>query len=202
MNNFIFNASATGDWRQIENFPNYLISRNGEIISFYLLKDGSYRISQMKISEGQNGYHMVCLRNNDKKLKRVAQVGRLVLETFCPTENMEELDCDHIDKNRGNNNLDNLRWLSHKENVSRRNKKKPYRRNAPIVVQLIDGEVKRYNSRLELIDDINITQWTLTHILSSNSKYKNSSNKYCIASAYYEDMLTDEIKKQIGYNNE
>lgn len=45
MNNFIFNASATGDWRQIENFPNYLISRNGEIISFYLLKDGSYRIS-------------------------------------------------------------------------------------------------------------------------------------------------------------
>ena len=202
MNNFIFNASATGDWRQIENFPNYLISRNGEIISFYLLKDGSYRISQMKISEGQNGYHMVCLRNNDKKLKRVAQVGRLVLETFCPTENMEELDCDHIDKNRGNNNLDNLRWLSHKENVSRRNKKKPYRRNAPIVVQFIDGEVKRYNSRLELIDDINITQWTLTHILSSNSKYKNSSNKYCIASVYYEDMLTDEIKKQIGYNNE
>lgn len=42
---------------------------------------------------------------------------RIVLETFNPTENMNDLFVDHIDGNRQNNNVTNLRWVSHQENM-------------------------------------------------------------------------------------
>lgn len=60
-------------------------------------------------SKQNRGYMHV----NYKKTKYL--VHRLVLEAFvgsCP-ENME---CDHIDRNRTNNHLTNLRWVTRSEN--------------------------------------------------------------------------------------
>jgi hypothetical protein len=43
-------------------------------------------------------------------------VHRLVLEAFlCPRPPHKE--CDHIDRNRSNNRIENLRWVTHLENV-------------------------------------------------------------------------------------
>lgn len=39
------------------------------------------------------------------------------METFNPVEGMENLDIDHIDRDKTNNSLDNLRWVTHKENM-------------------------------------------------------------------------------------
>ena len=41
---------------------------------------------------------------------KLFNVGRLVLMTFCPVDNMEDLSCKHIDGNFCNNNLNNLEW--------------------------------------------------------------------------------------------
>lgn len=43
---------------------------------------------------------------------------RIILETFNPIEDMDKLDCNHRDENKENNCLNNLEWLSHKENVN------------------------------------------------------------------------------------
>lgn len=62
------------------------------------------------------GYYKVNLSKNGKV--KAYKVHRLVLETFNPVDNMPSLDIDHIDENKGNNALANLRWKTHQENCN------------------------------------------------------------------------------------
>lgn len=48
--------------------------------------------------------------------KKTFRVGRLVMMAFCPIENMDKLEVNHIDGNKKNNNLNNLEWCSSSEN--------------------------------------------------------------------------------------
>ena len=62
-----------------------------------------------------SGYAVVWLFANGKK-KRV-KVSRIIAETFIP--NMENKPfVDHIDTNKKNNSVSNLRWVTHKENCN------------------------------------------------------------------------------------
>lgn len=65
------------------------------------------------------GYCKVCFRKScvDSNIKRlVYSVHRLVLLAFDYIENHKEMTGDHKDKDKLNNTLDNLRWLTRKEN--------------------------------------------------------------------------------------
>lgn len=53
----------------------------------------------------QKGYHVF--------------VHKLVLETFVGPRPAPHYDCDHIDNNRQNNNVENLRWITRHENQLR-----------------------------------------------------------------------------------
>ena len=44
-------------------------------------------------------------------------VHRLVLENFCPTAEMNNLQVNHIDGNKENNSLSNLEWMTCLENI-------------------------------------------------------------------------------------
>ena len=44
---------------------------------------------------------------------------RLVLETWRPTENMSDMTVDHLDQNKRNIRVDNLEWVTDKENKHR-----------------------------------------------------------------------------------
>lgn len=48
------------------------------------------------------------------------RVHRAVLSTFKPISNCEELQVNHIDRNTFNNHIDNLEWVTNKENTSHR----------------------------------------------------------------------------------
>lgn len=68
----------------------------------------------LKGSEGNTGYQMVHLRYSiDKK----CSVHRLVMKAFCPREDCDELQINHIDGNKMNNRLDNLEWSTALENM-------------------------------------------------------------------------------------
>lgn len=93
--------------KQVKNFINYLIDENGEI----------YNITTKKILKGsisESGYKYYRLSKNGKKTLFYAH--RLVAEIFL--ENPNQLPVvNHIDGNKLNNNINNLRQITNRENV-------------------------------------------------------------------------------------
>lgn len=74
----------------------------------------SYRSKKfLKAIKNKKGYMIVNLCNNGRKTLRV---HRLVMETYCPCENMESLEVNHKDENKENNCLNNLEWCNHEYN--------------------------------------------------------------------------------------
>lgn len=70
----------------------------------------------LKPHKEKGGYLRVCLCKNGSKKPYL--VHRLVLETYCPVEDMDKLEVNHIDENKEHNYLNNLEWMSHKENTN------------------------------------------------------------------------------------
>lgn len=91
--------------RTIKRFDCYLINKNGVVFSKLTGKELKpfYR----------KGYLCVCLYNFGVKCN--IYIHRLVAETFI--DNPHNKPCvDHIDGNPLNNNIRNLRWVTHLEN--------------------------------------------------------------------------------------
>ena len=92
----------------IPNYPNYKITLNGRVFSIKSKKYiGNYTDNQ--------GYKTVRVyKDNDCKGKYI-KIHRLLAELFI--ENPLNLPfVDHYDKNRSNNCLSNLRWISPRDN--------------------------------------------------------------------------------------
>ena len=99
-----------GNYKEIKEFPNYLINNTGKIWS---IKRKQY-LKPYYIGYGGKEYLAVGLYTKSKRYQ--FKVHKLILETFvgpCP-DNME---CCHRDGNRFNNKLENLRWDTRKENI-------------------------------------------------------------------------------------
>lgn len=88
---------------------NYYITDDGKVWSERTQKFLSFQYDK-------NGYVKVQMRSTDNKSHRYS-VHRLVLENFKPVENMENLQVNHIDGNKKNNNLTNLEWTTSEENI-------------------------------------------------------------------------------------
>lgn len=93
-------------------YDKYEVDRNGNVRSL----QSSEHIC-LKHSIDRQGYHFVDLRNKSKR--KHAMVHRLVAEAFVNNPDPEhKTQVNHIDGNKANNNVDNLEWVSPKENVA------------------------------------------------------------------------------------
>lgn len=97
-------------WVKIKRNDNYSINENGEVRN-----DNTGRIKSAFVSKG-NGYLMIDLWENNKSSK--VPLHRLIAEAFIPNPNNKPC-VDHIDGNRQNNAIENLRWATYSENNSR-----------------------------------------------------------------------------------
>ena len=96
---------------EIINYPNYLIYDDGRIFS---KKSNIF----LKPTFHTNGYRMIGLSNNGKQ--KTHRLHRLVAIHYLPNpKNYNEID--HINRNKNDNNVENLRWCSRSDNVRNRN---------------------------------------------------------------------------------
>ena len=85
-----------------------------------------------------NGYLCVGLQI-DKGVYKKTRVHRMVAMAFLEFQRTEERnEVDHINGNKSDNSVDNLRWCTHKENM-----------NNPVTVRKIRRGVKRYRLQLQ-----------------------------------------------------
>ena len=100
---------------QIPNFSRYLIDINGNIYS-------KIRKRFLKPRLDKDTYKIVTLKSDDKKTK-IMKVHRLVGLTFIPNPDNKPF-IDHIDRNKSNNSITNLRWATRLENCANRSNTK------------------------------------------------------------------------------
>jgi hypothetical protein len=104
-------------WKPIEGFKNYEVSSFGRVRS---VKSNKIRSSHLR-----NGYPRVGLSDKFGKQKKFV-VSRLVAKAFLESFN-EDLQVDHIDRVRTNNNVTNLRCVDRKENLNNLTKSKIFK---------------------------------------------------------------------------
>lgn len=111
------------EWKTIKEAPDCEISNFGNVrtktrtIIDSLGKQRTYCSHPISYSKKKTGYLEVALPiSKGKRIYRL--IHRLVLMTFCPCDNMENLEVNHKDENKKNNKLDNLQWVTSKENCN------------------------------------------------------------------------------------
>ena len=94
-----------------EKWKTLFFNNNYEVSNLGRLRNKKTKIIA-KGSIKKNGYVQVSVDNQNYRLHR------LVLQTWCPNEDYEELTVDHINGNRSDNRLENLRWATQEENTA------------------------------------------------------------------------------------
>ena len=93
--------------KQIPNFPNYAVTKDGQV--------WSCRYNRwLKPYHNTNGY-LSLLLSRDKKSYN-CRVHRLVLETYVGPR-PKGMECRHLNGNRQDNRLENLKWGTRSENT-------------------------------------------------------------------------------------
>lgn len=97
-------ATATGEVGQVPCQPDYYISQFGDVYSRKHIKKLNPRINE-------DGYLVVKISNKS------ISIHRLVMLVFCGPPPSKGMQVNHIDGNKQNNSIDNLEYVTQKENL-------------------------------------------------------------------------------------
>ena len=152
-------------WREIDNYDgNYQISSYGGVKTTSNEFTRKERILSALITP--KGYHRVRLYKNNKS--KFIYIHRLVALYFLPNiDNKEEVN--HIDGDKNNNNVNNLEWSTHKENMDH-----------SIVNGLSTQGIKNSHSKLTEIQVIDIFNKAKSGVSTNDLTKEYNVSKTCI----------------------
>ncbi|MZX73155.1 endodeoxyribonuclease [Streptococcus pyogenes] len=147
-------------WVKIARNTNYSINENGVVRN-----DITGRIKK-PFTNKRNGYLIVDLYKDNKSEK--VPIHRLVAEAFIPNLENKAM-VDHIDGDRKNNSINNLRWATYSENNSRF-ETIGVRSESIIVKHYAEERKKRGGGHLAWLDVIETLEF---ESISETAKYFN-----------------------------
>lgn len=167
------------EWKSVIGYEGlYEVSNFGRVRALY--REGEYKarwgIAKMsfpakilKICIGANGYNYLKLSKNSKHKHKL--VHRLVMESFCGTS---DLQVNHKDGNKSNNNLSNLEYCTDKENKLHSTRvlgKKVGENNKRSKLKQCDIENIRADNRIlrEIAADYGVTLQAIHHVKSGKN---------------------------------
>lgn len=173
-------------WRAHPDFEKLEVSTFGRVRSI----KGHYYKSWLS----NGGYSQVGFRINGKKINKL--VHRLVAETFIPNLNGFP-EVNHKDCNRINNNVDNLEWCTHEENIAYRDKcGHTAKNNAPklpvFAVNLKTLEVSRFPSQNEAGRKLGVDPSSIGRTLEG--KQKQAGGYWFVSD---DDNASDTIEQKL-----
>lgn len=136
---------------RLKDYPNYGVSKDGRVYSY------KSKIVMKPIENGRGYLQVQFVRPKWKS------VHRLVAETFIPNPfNLPEIN--HIDKNRSNNNVNNLEWCTHHYNVIYS------KAHGVIRINPISGSIMEYESIAEAARQSNMMRSQITRCCMGKMK--------------------------------
>lgn len=147
----------------------YAVGDDGTVYS--LKKNKMVPLSSVSATMKDCYYPNVSLCMNGEQ--RCVNVHRLVAEAFVPNpDNKPEVD--HIDRNKQNNNVTNLRWVTRKENVANSYRENSYQKNSgklkEVVAEMENGSIIISRSQRSIAKIFGVNQATVHHWLHGRSK--------------------------------
>lgn len=132
--------------KYIPGFPGYACSQEGDIFSSKWI---TWR--KLKVNLSQHGYLRIGLSSTEKI--RTVSVHRIVAITWIPNpSNLPEVD--HIDRDRTNNQVSNLRWVTRgQNNLNRINSSKiplEYHEEYTTIISRHNQELDEFFSRINI----------------------------------------------------
>lgn len=147
----------------IPNFEGYKINKNGDVFSCLSNK-------KLKPIEDGRGYILYILYANNKRI--TIGLYRLLCITFKPNLDKTKTEVDHINGNRSDNRLENLEWVSHRENVRRYHNKKNTLEHRPVVLLHGDTKVlKEFSSHYEVAKYLNLHRYEILRRIKCGEKH-------------------------------
>jgi hypothetical protein len=171
MNNIILDELK---WADIPNFPNYQAHPQGEI--------RNKLTKRVMLAESRSHRYRYVMLDNKSVF-----VHRMIALTFIPNS-LNLPDVNHKDGNRRNNNVENLEWLSHSDNMKHAiqlGRKTPKSTLAiAIRITLNDGSINEYCSIKDGAKALGIKSSTIQTCLKGDGIYcgipglQNKENKW------------------------
>lgn len=175
------------EWRDITGYEGYYqVSNMGRVRSLtrtFPRSDGSTATYQGRELTPSGGpyLHVILSKNN---VHNIVRIHRLVAETFIPNPDGLQY-VDHIDCNKSNNRIDNLRWcsaaqnaryaqenglLAGKFNYDKLPDETKQAMKAPRLVPIVRDDGRTYGSVEEAAKELGVTHGAISHVLTGRTK--------------------------------
>lgn len=152
-------------WKVIENYPRYEVSNLGRVRNRQTSNIVNPRVTN-------RGYYRVALYNRttfsiNKTYGKDVPVHVLVLSAFT-TKPKGNYEVDHINLNKFDNRLENLRWVTRKENLKSRSTSRLVGK-----YDVESGElIKVFETFKDAVDDSGLKESTLRYRIYNNKPVK------------------------------